>query len=520
MRTKAFGKLRRDDNGDVIALHSLVDHMTDVACCFLRLTQCRAIRRAMEASAEQTLGDQTISRLGVLVFLHDVGKANSGFQAKRWQTQQDIPRGWPHHAGHGVEALKLFDPDNALGHLVTRLPVEEMSAWGDSCYRLLVASISHHGRPLVDGPQGWNRNIWRPVPGAYDPADTLDEMGERVRQLFPLAFEEGPTPLPDTPVFAHLFAGLVQLADWLGSDTRFFPYTESGEERAATARARADRAIAVIGLDAEGWRNRLIARNPAFAEIFHVPHPHPMQVAMGDSSLGPLVILESETGSGKTEAALWHYLHLLQAGLVDSLYFALPTRVAASQLYGRVQETIGRLWPNDPPLVVRALPGYVSADGAQASALPDFRVLWSDDPDDRQAHRRWAGESAKRFLAAPVAVGTIDQALLGALQVRHAHLRAATLARSLLVVDEVHASDAYMTVLLERLLRTHLKCGGRALLLSATLGAGARERYLALTTDTRFNLSHPTPYEKACTAPYPAISDPLGGIRAVDATGR
>jgi CRISPR-associated endonuclease/helicase Cas3 len=473
----------------------------------------------MEVSAGQPLSDQTIARLGVLVFLHDIGKANSGFQAKRWQTQRDIPRGWPHHAGHGIEALKLFDPDNALGNLLMRLPVEEMSTWGESCYRLLIASISHHGRPLVDGPQGWNRNIWRPVPDAYDPADTLREAAERGLQLFPQAFEAGSGPLPAAPVFSHLFAGYVQLADWLGSDTRFFPYTEAGEDRAATARDRADKAIAVIGLDAEDWRSQLTARNPAFADAFHVPKPHPMQAAMGDPTLGPLVILESETGSGKTEAALWHYVHLFQAGLVDSLYFALPTRVAASQLYGRVQETLRRLWPKDPPLAVRALPGYVSADGAQACALPGFQVLWSDSPDDQKAHRRWAGESAKRFLAAPVAVGTIDQALLGALQVRHAHLRAATLARSLLVVDEVHASDAYMTVLLERLLRTHLACGGRALLLSATLGAGARDRYLALTAGTRAGVSSPTPFDKACTTPYPAISDSRG-IRAMEATSR
>ena len=38
----------------------------------------------------------------------------------------------------------------------------------------------------------------------------------------------------------------------------------------------------------------------------------------------------------------------------------------------------------------------------------------------------------------PRAVGTVDQAMMGALKVRHAHMRAACLARNLLVVDEVH----------------------------------------------------------------------------------
>ncbi len=79
----------------------------------------------------------------------------------------------------------------------------------------------------------------------------------------------------------------------------------------------------------------------------------------------------------------------------------------------------------------------------------------------------------KRFLAATVAVGTIDQALLSIVQTAHAHLRSVCLDRSLLVVDEVHASDLYMSRLLRSLLTHHLGVGGYAMLLSATLGSRA-----------------------------------------------
>ena len=63
--------------------------------------------------------------------------------------------------------------------------------------------------------------------------------------------------------------------------------------------------------------------------------------------------------------------------------------------------------------------------------------------------------------------------MLAALQVKHAHLRGSALSRSLLVIDEVHASDTYMTAVIDRLLRGHLAAGGYALLMSATLGARA-----------------------------------------------
>lgn len=491
----AFGKLRQE-NGMVEDWHPLVDHMIDVAACFEGLCVCRSIRRSMNMAAGRELDDRDIARLSVLAFLHDIGKANSGFQAKRWKNPQDIPKEWPFHAGHGIEAIKLFESEAQQS---IEALIEQICTWGDACEPLLIASISHHGRPLKDHPGDWNKNIWKPVVGIYDPAAVLQDIGERVAEIYPQAFEAGGKPLPDAPAFGHLFAGLVQLADWLGSDTDFFPFSEKGENRAVTAKERARKAISVIGLDADDWRSKLNARVPNFADTFGITKPHPIQTAMSHDQLGPLVILESETGSGKTEAALWRFVHLFRSGLVDSLYFALPTRVAASQVYNRVQTAIRKLWPENPPLTVRALPGYVNADGGDARRqLASFEVLWSDNPDDAKAHQRWAAESAKRFLAAPVAVGTIDQALLATLQVRHAHLRHAMLARSLLVVDEVHASDPYMTVLLEHLLKAHLNNGGQALLLSATLGSTARNRYLSLAPNGKKPRAKTMSFDAAC----------------------
>lgn len=515
--TQAFGKLDRGAKDDARDFHPLTDHMTDVAACFARLARCRSIRRAMDTSAGRRLTQIDLDRLSVLVFLHDVGKANSGFQAKRWP--QRIPAGWPVQitAGHGLEAFKLFEVSSAAAAIEPL--IQEICGWGAASNTLLIASISHHGRPLKDKP-GASISVWKSVSGSdYDPVPPLREIATQAKSLYPRAFQAGDQALPDSDAFAHLFAGLVQLADWMGSDTRFFSFSLPGEVRGETAPILADRSVTALGLDAENWRQRVVDTAPVFADAFGFGPPRPIQTAMGDDHLGRLVILESETGSGKTEAALWRYLHLFQQGEVDSLYFALPTRVAATQLYRRVHDTLQRLWPKNPPLALRALPGYVATDGVEAIALPDFKVLWTDNQDDQMAPQRWAGENAKRFLAAPVAVGTIDQVLLAVLQVPHAHLRHATLARSLLVVDEVHASDAYMTVLLEQLLKTHLNCGGHAVLLSATLGSTARSRYLALAPQERAMKPMATTFDTACQIPYPALSD-HHGIVGIEGTGK
>lgn len=516
---RAFGKLEPDADGHLVAWLPLLDHLIDVAACFVRLCACRSIRRALERSAGRQLTSLDIERLAVLVFLHDLGKANSGFQAKRWLLHE-VPQGWPGPAGHGAQALDLFRDERFLAPLLECLTLEALYRWGDAIPALFRASVSHHGRPIADpDPGDWSRANWKPVIGAdgqlvYDPALILAEIGQGTINLYPEAFATGGEPLPDAPAFGHLFAGLVQLADWLGSDTQFFPLSNGIGDRAQDASAFAAQAVSALGLDATCWQTGLARSSPSFEAVFDGYPPYPIQAAMADAALGPLVVLESETGSGKTEAALWRFVHLFQRGEVDSLYFGLPTRVSASQVYERILAAVGRLWPTDPPITVRALPGYAGADGQEPKALPQFKVLWPDEPTDAEAHRRWAAESPKRFLAASIAIGTIDQALLGALQVRHSHLRHALLARSLLVVDEVHASDPYMTALLERLLKAHLGCGGHALLLSATLGASARARYLGLSAQVKAALPA---FDVACQMPYPALAD-RDGLRGIAST--
>ncbi len=508
----AWGKLSRDKMGDISGVHPLLDHMTDVAACFLALVECACVRRSLELTAGRDLDEKDLQRLSVLVFLHDIGKANSGFQSRQWKSPDRPPGFWPTLPfGHGPEGLELIAGrvPNAE-HFAAGLPIAEIVTWGsESVAELLQASISHHGRPLGENHKQQTDLIWKPVLDKngivlYDPAVTMAQMGDRLRLSYPLAFASCDRALPDKPPFVHLFAGLVQLADWLGSDTRetFFPYTKPGENRLETASQRATYAVHTIGLDVSVWRNELCKQSPAFNTSFGVAEARPIQLAAADLSLGNLVVLEAETGSGKTEAALWRFVQLFKSGEVDSLYFALPTRTAASQLYKRVLEFVNRLWPLDAPVVVRALPGYEAANDQLKISLPDFKVLWPDQPADEVAHQRWASESPKRFLAATIAVGTIDQTLLGALKVRHAHMRHAVLARSVLVVDEVHASDAYMTVLLEKLLTGHLQAGGQAILLSATLGSTARTRYLNIGHQKK--LIQPT-LTDACVVPYPAI---------------
>ena len=163
-----------------------------------------------------------------------------------------------------------------------------------------------------------------------------------------------------------------------------------------------------------------------------------------------------------------------------------------------------------------AVPCYEPDEDAQEAVLQGYRVWWDGHYDNE---RPWASENPKRYLSAQIAVGTVDQAMLGALRVKHAHMRAAGLARNLLVVDEVHASDTYMSVVLEALLKAYLGAGGYALLMSATLGSVARRRWLSAGRADAGGVEGALPMDEAIKAHYPAVSTMASGGEKVGAAG-
>lgn len=489
-----WGKLRDDGTGrGVQEWHPLVDHCADVAAVVEALVCLPVWRKRLMRLAGQQLTEVCWARLCVLAALHDVGKLNIGFQAKC------LPKPGT-TAGHVREAL---------GALLRRPGpfscLDELAVWGDGTTALLVSALCHHGQPYnadVTADTAWQATWWMPR-GDLNPPVGAENLLTCCRAWFPAAFRQDGPSLPDAPTFSHAFAGLVMLADWMGSDTRFFRFSESeDDDRMTFARVKAREAVAAMALDfGLASRMDMRSRDPFTRVTPDGCLPRAAQAAILElprDEDGSITILEAETGSGKTEAVLARFVSLFEAGLVDGLYFALPTRSSATQMHRRVYQAAKRAFAA-PPAVVLAVPGYLRVDDIEGEKLPPFEVLWPDD--GRFRYRAWAAESPKRFLAGCIVVGTVDQVLLSSLMVGHAHLRATTLLRHLLVVDEVHASDAYMMRILEDVLARHWRAGGHAILLSATLGSEARTRLLALAGRVK-----PLPFVEAELTPYPLIT--------------
>lgn len=469
-------KYKDDDRstGEIIEWHPLLAHSADVAAVTEALLQRTILRdRLASLIGWDDLDPVHIARLSALAALHDAGKVTQGFQNRAFDQKPE--------SDHVTPMVNVYRASDPLAYLAP-LGIADLQDWAndlDVVGHLLLATFGHHGTPVIPGthdPMLWEASDDR------NPEAGLARLDTRVREWFPDAYDGTAPAFPATPAFQHAYNGLLTLADWIGSDETFFPFANTLDAPMERSRRHAAEAVDTLFLDPAPSRIAIPADSGFDQILEHTDwDPYPIQQAVRDVPLhdnGGLAVLESDTGSGKTEAALARYVRLFRAGLVDGLYFAVPTRTAATQLHDRVTDAVKRLFPEERrPPVVQAVPGYIKADDATATRLPDrFAVSW----DENIQHRGWAAESSKRYLAAPIAVGTVDQVLLSTLQASHAHMRATALLRHFLVVDEVHASDAYMTRLMDRVLDQHLAAGGHALLMSATLGASAR---VHLTSD-------------------------------------
>ena len=462
---------------------SLIDHSIDVAAVAKALLHLPTVRTRLDSLAGRPLSNIDVDRLCFLVGLHDAGKVNHGFQAK---LRSEKP-----YSGHIGPLWAILGRSHFIEeHRRIRREVSRalmVSRWfGDheAEREFWAVILAHHGSLSPIDAVSPEPRLWRPR-GGYDPIAALTELAEIMAKMFPGTLADtNHEPLPGQSRFQIALAGFVTLADWIGSDDTVFRFpgsgAPSGAERIVWARDQAAELMSRRWLDPSRAREAAKRHALDFTTLFPNFQPRPAQAALLEAPLprsGQVTVLEAETGSGKTEAALIHFLRLFMANEVDGLYFALPTRAAAVQIHRRINDIIKRWFGEAAPPVGLAVPGYLRVDAAtEGQRLPDAHgILW---PDEGVRDRAWAVENVKRYLSGTVMVGTIDQLLLGGLRVRHAPLRSGPMLRLLLCVDEVHASDAYMMELLRNVLDQHTSAGGHALLMSATLGSLARQRLL------------------------------------------
>jgi CRISPR-associated endonuclease/helicase Cas3 len=411
---------------------------------------------------------------------HDIGKFAASFQRLRPELAPGtIPDSYRYDARHDTLGYVLW-MEKLLGEGFPNL--DDRYDLEDAVLQLLRVTSGHHGKPPespvwgarwfrnedIEAARLFSRDLSRLIfdtdsPPNLNPADDAEFKGRVAVASWPLA-------------------GLAVLCDWIGSNRRWFPFSDTPvpmrcywNDSALPNAARAVEEAAVIPAAS--------AQGVGFEALFpDLEDPTDLQAAAEETPIatGPqLILIEDLTGAGKTEASLTLVGRMLEADKGQGLYVALPTTATADAMYGRVWKMYRKFFDpgSSPSLVLAHSRRDLSADFRDSMRSDHVQAEGSYDHDEEGAAATcaaWLGDHRKKALLAQVGVGTIDQALLAVLNVRHQPLRALGTLGKILVIDEVHACDAYMNRVLVRLLHLHAAMGGSAILMSATLPLAAR----------------------------------------------
>lgn len=463
---------------DEATWHPLLAHLIDVAMVALRLWKYLlppVVKRQLQESLELDNTDHAGRWIAFFAGLHDIGKGAPGF-AYRWQEAEarleaaGLRRAKSgEHVPHGfVSAYIIADLLHEWG-----LPKASAVAIGH-------AVGGHHGvfpdsETMMTVERAAGGRAWR---------ESQRDLARQLATVLGIHETEPPrgNVLSDSAFLIRL-AGLTAVADWIGSNHTYFPFV--GDELRLPKYARRAYWQALKALLDLGWFSRPgKTRALPFNELFG-QEPNALQSELLNVTANlfepSLIILEYPMGGGKTEAALFAANALIAQAGHDGIFVGMPTMATSNQMFERFSDYLASRYP-DKIINLQLMHGRADLNPQFArlvkrgKRLPDAPL--AGDGRDLAANlvaAEWF-TNKKQALLAPFGIGTIDQALLAALDTRHYFVRLFGLAGKVVVLDEVHAYDTYMQTLLCHLLSWLAACGSSVIMLSATLPRRTREQ--------------------------------------------
>ena len=504
----------KSDGGEGEAWLPLYVHMADAELIGEKLWQSwlpDATRRILELVAGSPILAETLVRF--LCAAHDIGKATPVFQAQPIWAFGSVEAGDLSYKARkaGLRFPSLPSSSGVPGHPIAGMVILERylasKGWERDVARSYASVIgAHHGRfPIseecrkartaCDEPYGFA------VSGEWESVqEELLEFAGQLSGLDDEALDElSRHSLPAS--VASLVVGIVIMADWMASNQDVFPLQEliappTGFADAVdldALRSRGETAWEALSI-APSWAEgpHLSDADAYFAARFGFPlgaKPHPMQraaygLARDATDLG-LMLIEAPMGSGKTEAALAVAEVLAARQGLGGVCVALPTMATTDAMFGRVHKWLDRL-PCEEGLDEKSVylahgkaglneefQGLVS-ESRRARRFADIGHDLEDASTQGVAVSDWMF-GRKRGMLANFVVCTVDQVLMGALQMKHLSLRHLALANKVVIIDECHAYDAYMRRYLLRVLEWLGAWRVPVILLSATLPSAQRK---------------------------------------------
>ncbi len=446
----------------------------------------------------------------------------------------------PNHAFSGQVILEQYLCDKMIGDTSVKVSSDQLKE--ARCIASIVGC--HHGRSQSSADIRDARDI-RPSSLGISIEPWHRVQGELIEYSLKLAgLTESDliqiAQLRVPPQAASVLSGALIMCDWMASNTGAFPLATLPSHEYAYAdnqdafdngainlsafflgttheldfdylAKRAECGWTSIGVIPSWSGNPLGSRDIANLYVarfdFSKPFsPRPVQKAAVEvaSALEEpgLMIIEAPMGEGKTEAALAVAEIVARKVGLGGVCVALPTMATTDAMFARVHRWLEHL-PHDGinPQSICLAHGKAKLNEEYQGVSKNAAAYRLDiDRDAVDGASIFAGSDSgvvvsdwmcgkKRGMLSNFVVCTVDQVLMGALQMKHVALRQLALANKVVIIDECHAYDMYMRQYLDVVLEWLGSWHVPVILLSATLPAKQKEemagRYLAGWTAKR-----------------------------------
>lgn len=433
------------------------------------------------------LHDEAGKLVSWLAGIHDVGKIDPAFIG---QLDKQRDQSWlvdrARDAGLTFPTQETSDriPHSHLSEaLAKEYLVNNMGLRGRHAGGYAAIAGAHHGLPCsptdFDAARSHLRWIKRTAPDWLEMQNgAFRALAEHIAAGEVLSCLTRPLSAPAQMVIT----GLVIVTDWIASNAEACTLSSSGNsddpDRAARALNSIDPTTPWVPEDFEGKTPEVV-----FSQRFGWPadrRPRPMQIAALElvrsaPGAGGLLIVEAPMGQGKTEAALTCAEVLAARSGAGGIMFAAPTMVTADGILQRLIQW-AKVAMTDPEAVASLFLGHSKAHLNQDFQRLHVREIREEHHGDVIAHQWLSGR--KKGILSNAVVGTVDQVLFMALQSKHMMLRHLGLAQKVVVIDEVHAYDTYMSQYLQTALHWLGRYQAPVVLLSATLPHSRKKELL------------------------------------------
>lgn len=457
---------------------------------------------------EKNLGPKAANIVQFLGYVHDIGKATPAFQTKqsRWNNP-DLDHEIVEHL------LKA-----GFKEINDKLPMAEKSPHNFAGEAILLnygvepsfaALLGGHHGTSCSGNRNLKRDIIDHTANYYqrDHDGDIQQMWKKIQQdFFEFGLKECDLTVSEIPAIEQEVAveleGLLIMADWLASSEYFdedknkpmftlIPLTdEDFVFDRKQLKQRFQRAIKTWFVDGSWIPQRIANIDNYFENIWNFS-PRNVQKTMLSkiqSSIDPgIVVIEAPMGIGKTEIALAAAQQIAAVKGKSGVFVGLPTQATSNAMFSRVRDWLDRIGQLQGDSFSINLAHSKAGFNLDFSKLPQAENLDFEEDETSVSVNRWF--VGKKSVLSKFNVGTVDNLLQMGLKQRHLFLKHLGFSDKVVIIDEVHSYDAYMSSYLKKVLSWLGAYDVPVILLSATLPYETREGLVSEYLSGKYSIS-------------------------------